>query len=86
MVCESAWMCVCSLQKVTDSMTCLVNTDLLHPDTRSLLRSPEDHGFVHRSRKQLERLLELITCRGKQRDTGLSTQKRQIQSTMNSQL
>lgn len=86
LVCESAWMCVCSLHKVTDNMTSLVKTDLLHPDTRSFLRSPEDHGFVHRSRKQLERLLELIACRGIQKETGLSTQKRQKQSTINSQV
>lgn len=63
---ESDWFClsVC----VYIHPTCIqVNTHLLHPDSRSLLRSPEDHGFVHGGREQTERLLQLVTCRGRQR-------------------
>lgn len=45
-----------------------LDTDLLHPDPRSLLGSPDDHGFVHGGWEQTERLLQLSACRGRQRN------------------
>lgn len=59
-----------------------VNTHLLHPDSRSLFRSPEDHGFVHGGREQTERLFQLTTFRGRQRDTGEHMQEQHTQSIM----
>lgn len=44
-----------------------IDTDLLHPDPRPLLGSPDDHGFVHGGWEQTERLLHPYACRGRQR-------------------
>lgn len=53
-------VCDCCLDRYCD-------TDLLHPDPRPLLGSPDDHGFVHGGWEQTERLLHPSACRGRQR-------------------
>ncbi len=80
-VIDTVYVCVCvCVQCICIHPPCIqVNTHLLHPNSRSLLRSPEDHGFVHGGREETERLMQLATCRGRQRDTGERTQEQHTQ-------
>lgn len=79
-VCGPTKMCVCVCVSPPESdwyRMCIYiqhpctpfDTDLLHPDSRSFLGSPEDHGLVHGGWEETERLLQFATFRGRQSDT-----------------